>query len=111
MLTRQSFRFPTITIVLLGLALTLASCGDDEQSPTTPVPPQPPPAGWYKQDALTVSALLSVRFVTANKGVIVGAVGTMRRTGDGGRTWFAPSGGTSDRLTSVADIKASLGRK
>jgi len=94
---------------LVALASTLSSCGDDSSSPTTPIPPQPTPIGWYKQSSNTSYGLLSVKFVTANKGVAVGVGGILRVTIDGGRTWFPPSAPTTDRLNAVAFGDTSTG--
>src|SRR5262245_48432803 len=84
------------------LALALVSCGDDSSSPTTPIPPQPTPVGWYKQSSNTSYGLLSVKFPTANRGVAVGVGGVMRVTADGGQNWFPANAPAADRLNSVA---------
>ena len=101
MYTRDRFRLAGVIALSCGLALALASCGDDEGSSTAPIIP-PSPTGWFAQFSGTPYALLSVRYVTPTKGVAVGVGGTIRRTTDGGNTWFASASGTADRLNAVA---------
>jgi hypothetical protein len=71
--------------VLFVLGCALSSCGEDEANPTTPIPPQPTPTGWYRQDANTAYGppVGEVRDREQGRRVGVGGICASRSTAGG----------------------------
>ncbi len=66
--------------------------------------------GWFYQNQYpTSNTLLSVKFVTPNKGWIVGDKGTILHTADGGENWEEQASGTGNALTSIAFLDEKTG--
>jgi len=66
--------------------------------------------GWFFQNQYpTSNTLLGVKFVTPNKGWIVGDKGTILYTTDGGENWEEQASGTGNALTSIAFIDEKTG--
>jgi len=66
--------------------------------------------GWvYQTPYPTKSALLSVKFVTPQKGWVVGQDGTILYTKDGGETWAAQKSGTEQDLKSASFVDEKSG--
>jgi len=66
--------------------------------------------GWiYQKQYPTSNTLLSVKFVTPNKGWIVGDKGTILYTTDGGENWEEQTSGTENALTSIAFVNEKTG--
>ncbi|MEK9135709.1 MAG: hypothetical protein AAB393_01195, partial [Bacteroidota bacterium] len=62
-----------------------------------------PQSGWYWQNPLpTGNALFGVFFTDANTGTVVGDVGTILRTTNGGATWSNQASGTTATLNGVS---------
>jgi photosystem II stability/assembly factor-like uncharacterized protein len=67
-------------------------------------------SGWFWQNPLPQgNALLSVSFVDANTGTVVGTDGTILRTIDGGNTWTPQASGTTNDLRAVSFADANHG--
>ena len=69
----------------IGLFLLLAAAAPPGTPPETPEPLLAP-GSWTVQTSGTTNALNGVSFVNSTEGFAVGAVGTIRRTTDGGAT-------------------------
>ncbi len=67
------------------------------------------PYGWFMQTSGTVNNLTSVYFANANTGLVVGQLGTIIKTTNGGTNWNAQSSGVNNHLFGVFFINASTG--
>lgn len=68
------------------------------------------PSGWFLSSPAGLATDLSgVFFADVNLGWVVGANGTILRTGDGGATWSAQPSGTSAFLNRVQFVSATRG--
>lgn len=66
--------------------------------------------GWVYQDPYpTSSTILGVKFITPEKGWLVGEYGTILYTGDGGNTWEGQESGAWDDLKSVTFVNERSG--
>lgn len=66
--------------------------------------------GWiYQNPYPTANTLLAVKFITPQKGWVVGEKGTILYTEDGGDTWEAQESGTEEDLKSVAFVNEKQG--
>lgn len=66
--------------------------------------------GWLYQNPYPTSyTLLGVKFVTPDKGWVIGQVGTILYTEDGGDTWELQESGTALRLTNLFFINDKTG--
>ncbi|MEW6066820.1 MAG: YCF48-related protein [Nitrospirota bacterium] len=66
--------------------------------------------GWiYQNPYPTRNTLLSVKFITPQKGWVVGEHGTILYTEDGGESWEAQESGTEEDLKSVIFLNERLG--
>lgn len=66
--------------------------------------------GWiYQKQYPTANTLLSVKFVTPDKGWIVGDKGTILYTADGGENWEEQTSGIESALKSIAFINDKTG--
>lgn len=66
-------------------------------------------AQWTTLNSGTTQDLYSVCFVDANIGWVVGEVGTILKTTDGGAHWTPQSSGVSERLSSVCFLDDNRG--
>ncbi|KUK49012.1 MAG: hypothetical protein XD74_0394 [Actinobacteria bacterium 66_15] len=66
-------------------------------------------AGWSLQDSGHTADLHSVYFIDENTGWMAGANGTLRKTTNGGESWFALTPGTSVWLSGVFFLDESTG--
>ncbi len=64
---------------------------------------------WIQQTSHTTKKLRSVCFINENTGLVVGDVGTILKTTDGGTVWTTISSGTTKNLNSVDFPKADTG--
>lgn len=68
-----------------------------------------PPIGWSAQSSGVTTLLDGVSFVDENNGWVVGALGTILHTTNGGQTWNAQTSGTGYMLYEVEFVNADLG--
>src|SRR3990170_6545180 len=66
--------------------------------------------GWiYQNPYPTKNTLLSVKFITPQKGWVVGEHGTILYTEDGGENWEAQESGTEQTLTNIVFVNDKVG--
>jgi photosystem II stability/assembly factor-like uncharacterized protein len=65
--------------------------------------------GWTSQESGTTNHLYGVSFIDANTGTVVGQLGTILHTTNGGATWISQSSGTTDALLGVSFTHANTG--
>lgn len=64
---------------------------------------------WGVQASGTTNNLFGVDFVSETRGWVVGALGTIRTTGDGGSTWAGQTSGTTQTINAVDFVDANNG--
>ncbi len=82
------------------------SAPNDNCSPTVNAVFQDPFSGWIEELSASSANLQDVFFVDANNGWIVGNLGSIQHTTDGGATWTSQSSGVTEELRNVyfADV-------
>ena len=67
------------------------------------------PYGWFTQPSGTGNNLNGVYFANANTGLVVGQLGTVLKTTNGGTNWVSQSSGVNNHLLGVFFINPSTG--
>ncbi|MEO8514016.1 MAG: YCF48-related protein [Ignavibacteria bacterium] len=67
------------------------------------------PYGWFAQSSGTANNLTSVYFANANTGLVVGQLGTVVKTTNGGTNWVAQASGVNNHLFGVFFINPTTG--
>ena len=97
-------------VALLVLLFTSASCSNDTVAPIPPIEEPPSDGGWTMANPqIGTNTKYGMFFLNADAVWIVGRVGTIHRTSDGGETWALQITPTQEDLRNIDFLGTQIG--